>query len=181
MVDAANAVLTELSSDTGKGAALESNYQINAITQSVLNVVSHGDASGNSFAGLGVQLTAKGQLAFDADAFSAEYTADPAATQKAIVRAGDVGFRLASNTSISTISPLINSGNSQVSDLTKQISDWDTRLADQQTALQAKYTAMEVALQKIQSTSSWLTSALASATGNTSSSSSKSTDHFRRG
>ena len=61
-----------------------------------------------------------------------------------------------------------------MSNLTKQISDWDTRLADQQTALQAKYTAMEVALQKIQSTSSWLTQALNSATGNSSSSSSKS-------
>ena len=58
------------------------------------------------------------------------------------------------------MSPLINSGTSQVGALNKQIADWDTRLDGQRTAMQGKYTAMEVALQKLQSTSSYLTSAL---------------------
>lgn len=173
MVDAANALLTEVSNDTAKGSALEANFQMNAITQNVLNVISHGDSQGASFAGLGIQLTSKGSLSFDATAFASSYTADPAGAQKQASALANTLSSLASRTSINTVSPLINSGNSQVSNLTKQISDWDTRLASQQTALQAKYTAMEVALQKIQSTSTWLTSALASATGSSSSSSSK--------
>jgi flagellar hook-associated protein 2 len=174
LVGAANDVLTELSNDTGKGAALEGNYQLNSISQAVLGTISHGDASGNSFATAGVQLTSTGTLAFDATAFTAAYTADPATTQTSL--AGSLATSLsslASNASTATISPLINSGTSQVSNLTKQISDWDTRLAAQQTALQQKYTAMEVALQKLQSTSSWLTSALSSM-ANSNNSSSKS-------
>ena len=67
-------------------------------------------------------------------------------------------------------SPLITSGNAQVANLTKEISDWDSRLATQQTSLQAKYTAMEVALSKLNSTSSWLNQALSSMTNNNSSS-----------
>jgi flagellar hook-associated protein 2 len=163
LVTAANDLLTELSTDTGKGAALEGNYQLSSITQSVLSTISHGDASGNSFALAGIQLTSAGKLSFDAAAFTSAYTADPAATQTSL--AGSLATSLsslASNTSTGMISPLINSGTSQVSDLTKQISDWDTRLAAQQTSLQQKYTAMEVALQKLQSTSSWLTAALSS-------------------
>jgi flagellar hook-associated protein 2 len=55
-----------------------------------------------------------------------------------------------------------------VSELNKQISDWDSRLAAQQTALQQKYTAMEVALSKLKSTSTWLTSALTALSNSTS-------------
>jgi flagellar hook-associated protein 2 len=172
MVDAANAALTELGNDTGKGAILEGNYQLNAITQSILSTVSHGDSSGNSFNAVGIQLTSTGTLTFDATAFTAAYTADPAKTQTIGNGLASSLSALASNASITTVSPLITSGNSQVSNLTSEISDWDTRLASQQTALQAKYTAMEVALQKLNSTSSWLTQALNSATGQTSTSSS---------
>lgn len=175
LVAAANDALGELTQDTGKGAVLEGNYQINSLTQSVLASISHGDASANSFAGIGVQLTSNGTLAFDADAFAAAYAADPAKTQASV--AGSLASSLsslASNASTGVVSPLINSGTSQVSNLNKQISDWDSRLADQQTALQQKYTAMEVALQKLQSTSSWLTSALSSMDGSSSSSSSSS-------
>ncbi|MGI8666927.1 MAG: flagellar filament capping protein FliD [Jatrophihabitans sp.] len=172
LVAAANDVLSTLSIDTGKGAVLESNYQVNSITQSVLATISHGDASANSFASVGVQLTSTGTLSFDADAFAAAYAADPAKTQATAATSLATSLSsLASTTSTATISPLISSGTSQVANLTKQISDWDTRLADQQTALQKKYTAMEVALQKLQSTSSWLSSALGSLDGSNSSSS----------
>ena len=43
------------------------------------------------------------------------------------------------------------------------------RLAQRQTNLQTTYTAMEVALQKLQNQSSWLSSQLASLTANSSS------------
>ncbi len=161
LVAAGNDLLSALSTDTGKDAILASNYQVNTITQSVLGTISHGDAAGNSFASIGVQLTSTGTMAFDATAFAAAYTADPAKTQaSAATSLASALSGLASKTSTTAISPLINSGTSQVANLTKQISDWDTRLADQKTALQKKYTAMEVALQKLQSTSSWLNSTL---------------------
>lgn len=161
LVDAANATLTELGKDTDKGAILESNYQINSITDSVLSAISHGDSTGKSFASLGVQLTSTGTLAFDATAFAAAYAADPAKTQAtASASLASMVSNLAMQSSTVTVSPLINSGTAQVGSLNKQIADWDTRLADQRTAMQAKYTAMEVALSKLQSTSSYLTSAL---------------------
>lgn len=171
MVDAANTLLAEVNADTAKGAMLESNYQINAISQSVLSTISHGDASGNSFAGSGIQLTSTGTLKFDPDAFAAGYAANPAATQTSVSSLASSISSLALNTSTQTVSPLINSGNAQVSNLNKEISDWDSRLATQQTSLQAKYTAMEVALQKLNSTSSWLNQALGSMSGSSSSSS----------
>ncbi|MDQ2958593.1 MAG: flagellar filament capping protein FliD [Actinomycetota bacterium] len=174
LVTAANDVLTTLGTDTGKGAILEGNYQINSITQSVLATVSHGDSTGSSFSSLGVQLTSSGTFAFDANAFASAYAADPAKTQASL--AGSLATSLsslASNASTSTVSPLISSGTSHVSDLNKQISAWDTRLADQQTSLQKKYTAMEVALQKLQSTSTWLASTLGALSNTNSSSSSK--------
>jgi flagellar hook-associated protein 2 len=161
LVDAANATLAELGKHTGKGGVLESDFQINSITNSVLSTVSRGDNTGTSFAPIGVQLTSTGTLAFDATAFAAGYAADPAKAQAAAATslAGALSS-LAMNSSTVTLSPLINSGTSQVGQLNKQIADWDTRLEGQRTAMQSKYTAMEVALQKLQATSSYLTSAL---------------------
>jgi len=171
LVDAANATLSELGKDTGKGAILESNYQINAITDSVLSAISHGDSSGKSFASIGVQLTSTGTLAFDATAFAAAYAADPAKAQAtASASLATIVSNLAMQSSTVTVSPLINSGTAQVGSLNKQISDWDARLADQRTAMQTKYTAMEVALSKLQSTSSYLTSALAAVSNSNSAS-----------
>lgn len=170
LVDAANAALGELANDTGKGAVLEGNYQLNALTQSILATVSHGDASGASYVSSGIQLTSTGTLKFDPDAFAAGYAANPAQTQTSISGLAGALATLGSNASIQTVSPLINSGNAEVSNLTKEISDWDSRLASQQTALQAKYTAMEVALSKLNSTSSWLNQALNSMSNSSSSS-----------
>lgn len=169
MVDAANAALGELSTDTGKGAVLEGNYQVNALTQSILATVSHGAADGSSFAGNGIQLSSTGTLKFDADAFAAGYGTNPAQTQTNLSGLAGSLAKLASDASTQTVSPMINSGNAQVANLTKEISDWDSRLASQQTALQAKYTAMEVALSKLNSTSSWLNQALSSMNNNSSS------------
>jgi flagellar hook-associated protein 2 len=171
LVDAANAALTELGKDTGKGAILESNYQVNSITDTVLSSISHGDSTGASFASIGVQLTSTGALTFDATAFAAAYAADPAKAQAtAATSLASTLSSIAMTSSTVTLSPLVNSGTSQVGQLNKQIADWDTRLNDQRTAMQTKYTAMEVALQKLQSTSSYLTSALAAITASNSAS-----------
>jgi flagellar hook-associated protein 2 len=168
LVDAANAALGELSKDTGKGAVLESNYQINSITNSVLSTISRGTGAA-SFASIGVQLTSTGTLTFDANAFASAYAADPAKAQaSAATSLAGALSSLAMQSSTQIVSPLINSGTSQVGSLNKQIADWDTRLDSQRTAMQSKYTAMEVALQKLQSTSSYLTSALAAMTASNS-------------
>ena len=171
LVDAANAALTELGKNTGKGGVLESNFQINSITDSVLSSISHGDGTGASFASIGVQLTSTGSLTFDATAFAAAYAANPAKAQASVASslAGTLSS-VAMRSSTVTLSPLINSGTSQVGALNKQIADWDTRLNDQRIAMQTKYAAMEVALQKLQSTSSYLTSALAALTASQSAS-----------
>ncbi|MDQ1743490.1 MAG: flagellar hook-associated protein 2 [Pseudonocardiales bacterium] len=169
LVDAANAALGELGKDTGKGAVLESNYQINSITNSVLSAISRGNGAGASFASIGVQLTSTGTLAFDANAFASAYAADPAKAQaSAATSLSGALSNLAMQASTQVVSPLINSGTSQVGSLNKQIADWDTRLDNQRTAMQNKYAAMEVALQKLQSTSSYLTSALAAITSSNS-------------
>jgi flagellar hook-associated protein 2 len=163
LIDATNAALAELNADTAKGGPLAANYQINAIIQSILAAVSHGDSSSASFAKVGVQLNSSGALVFDPTAFAAAYAADPAKTRAAASASFATTLsKLASDASTATVSPLISSGTSHVNDLNKQISDWDSRLADQQTALQQKYTAMEVALSKLKSTSAWLTSTLSS-------------------
>lgn len=170
LVDAANAALGELNKDTGKGAVLESNYQINSITNSVLSTISRGTGSA-SFASIGVQLTSTGTLTFDANAFASAYAADPAKAQaSAATSLAGALSSLAMQSSTQVVSPLINSGTSQVGSLNKQIADWDTRLDSQRTAMQSKYTAMEVALQKLQSTSSYLTSALSAISKSNSSS-----------
>lgn len=162
LVDAANATLSELGKSTGKGGVLESDFQINSITNDVLSTVGRGTGAGVSFASIGVQLTSKGELAFDAKTFASAYAADPAKAQAAAATslAGSLSS-LAMRSSTVTLSPLINSGTSQVGQLNKQIAEWDTRLESQRIAMQSKYTAMEVALQKLQATSSYLTSALA--------------------
>ncbi len=170
LVDAANAALAELSKDTGKGAVLESNYQVNSITDSMLSAISRG-SNGASFASVGVQLTSTGTLAFDATAFASAYASDPVKAQATVATslAGALsGLAMRSSTQI--VSPLINSGTSQIGALNKQIADWDTRLDTQRTAMQTKYAAMEVALQKLQSTSSYLTSALSAISKSNSSS-----------
>lgn len=170
LVDAANAALGELNKDTGKGAVLESNYQINSITNSVLSTISRGTGTA-SFASIGVQLTSTGTLTFDAAAFASAYAADPAKAQaNAATSLAGALSSMAMQSSTQIVSPLINSGTSQVGSLNKQIADWDTRLDSQRTAMQSKYTAMEVALQKLQSTSSYLTSALSAISKSNSSS-----------
>lgn len=166
LVDAANSALGQVGMYTGKGAVLQGNSQVANLKQSILSSVSHGSNTGTSLNTIGINLTATGSITFDATAFAAAYAADPAATQASA--AASLATTLsavsaAADTPVTgTISQLISSGNDQVANLNKQISAWETRLADTETSMNKKYTAMNVALSKLSSQSSWLTSALAS-------------------
>jgi flagellar hook-associated protein 2 len=190
LVDAANAVLADISSQTAAGTmssdgktrtgqgALSNDTTVKNLTSSVLQAVTSA-IGGVSAAKYGIQSKSDGTLTFDADAFAAAYAADPAGTQAIIAPVGGTGVaqRLAAVANqaadpvTGTITTSIASQTSTVTQLNNQISDWDVRLAARQQTLQNQFNAMEVALQKLQSQSSWLSSQLA---GMSSSSSSKS-------
>ncbi|WP_127783016.1 flagellar filament capping protein FliD [Rhodococcus sp. X156] len=166
MVDAANAALGQVGMYTAKGGSLQGNTQVVALSQDILSSISRGTGTGGSFHSIGVQLTNTGGLAFDATVFAAAYAADPAKTQavagQALGSALSTVAERASAPAVGSLSLLITSGNERMTNLNKQIQSWDTRLADTQTAMQKKYAAMEAAVNKLNSTQAWLSSALSS-------------------
>ena len=85
MVDAANAVLSDLgtltsyNTATKKAGALAGDPTLRALRQELLAGVANG-VDGRSLADLGVQLDRDGKVTFDAAKFTAAYTADPTGT-----------------------------------------------------------------------------------------------------
>ena len=126
---------------------------------------------------VGIVINDDGTFTFDSDAFAAALAADPDRTQ-AIVSAVAQRVSSVATTYSDPIDGLLTSNITQqqqaVTQLGDQISDWDVRLQLRQQSLEAQYNAMETALAKLQSQSSYLTSALASLTANSSSGSSSS-------
>jgi flagellar hook-associated protein 2 len=188
LVDAANAVLTAISAGTAPGTlnsdgsrtgagALTSDMTIKALTAKVIQAVT-GAVGGKSAATYGLQSTSTGTLTFDKSKFTAAYNADPDGTRAVLAPATGTGVaqRLASVATLvsdpvsGTVTSTIASQNSVIKNLNDDIADWDIRLAQKQTNLQTTYTAMEVALQKLQSQASWLSSQLAGLQANSSSS-----------
>lgn len=186
LVDAANAVLAAISSGTAAGTAnsdgtragagaLANDTTVKAMTAKVIAAVTSA-VGGKSAATYGIQSTSTGTLTFDKTKFTAAYNADPDGTRAVIAPTTGIGVaqRLAtvgdkaSNPVTGTITSTIASQNSVIKGLTDDIADWDIRLAQRQTNLQTTYTAMEVALQKLQSQSSWLSSQLAGLQANSS-------------
>jgi flagellar hook-associated protein 2 len=188
LVDAANAVLAAITAGTAPGTlnsdgsrtgagALTSDMTVKALTAKVIQAVT-GAVGGKSAATYGIQSTSTGTLTFDKAKFTAAYNADPDGTRAVIAPTTGIGVAqrlgtLATNTSDSqtgTITSTIASQNSVIKNLNDDIADWDLRLAQRQTNLQTTYTAMEVALQKLQSQASWLSSQLAGLQANSNSS-----------
>ena len=173
-----------LSSDgktrTGQGA-LATDTTVKNLTSSVLQAVTSA-VGGVSAAKFGIQSTQDGTLTFDATTFNAAYAADPAGAQALIAPVNGTGVaqRLAavatqaSDPVTGSITSSIASQNSTVTRLNDEISDWDTRLAARQQTLTNQFTAMEVALQKLQSQSQWLSSQLGGLSSSSSSSKSSS-------
>ncbi len=179
LVDAANAVLADITTQTAQGTlssdgktrtgqgALATDTTVKNLTSAVLQAVTSA-VGGVSAATYGIQSTSDGKLTFDADTFAAAYGANPAGTQAALAPVGGTGVaqrlaavaQQASDPVTGTITTSIASQTSTVTQLNNQISDWDVRLAARQQTLQNQFNAMEVALQKLQSQSSWLSSQL---------------------
>ncbi|MFC4062437.1 flagellar filament capping protein FliD [Planomonospora corallina] len=89
-VDATNAVLTEIGTQTSYNAAaktkqpLAGNATVRQIAQTVLGQVGTGQTDYGSFAQLGVELDRYGKLTFDREEFLKAYEADPAKVEKAM-------------------------------------------------------------------------------------------------
>jgi flagellar hook-associated protein 2 len=176
LVTAVNAALTEISTDTAKGALLSGDSTLRDLKQQLLTAVSSG-AVGASYADYGINLKTDGALEFDAAVFAKSYVANTATTQSTIGTLATAFSAIAKATtdaSTGTLTQLISGGATKVDDLTKQIASWDVRLADQQVTLQAKYTAMETAISRLKSQSAYLSSMFASMNSSSSSSSSSS-------
>jgi flagellar hook-associated protein 2 len=188
MVDAANAALTEIGTQTKNasgavpGGVLAGNSSMHQLATRILQTVSGGagaataGGSHRSLSEIGVELTRNGQLTFDKAKFVAALEADPAGTQSyfnsTVDDNGDEvmdGFadamvsmsNKATMTNTGTLAQLITSGNATITDLNDRISDWDVRLSTRQRSLQKQFTAMETALGKLRNQSSWLSGQLA--------------------
>lgn len=175
LVSAANVALGEISAKTAwnattkTGGALTGNAAARALSQSVLSAVS-GAGTG---ALTGVQTTRDGSLVFDRAAFLAAYAADPAGVRAAVAPDGGTGLaqRLtavadaAVGTTVGSEGSLVRAVQgveTRSKDLTRQIEAWDVRLEMRRTTLQRQFSGLEVALNKLQSQSQWLSGQLAS-------------------
>lgn len=173
IVDSINAALSKIdsltayNSTTKTSGALAGDASVRALRNSVLGSIYPTD--GSTMADVGIQLDRYGKLTFDADKFTAAYTADPSAvaakftsdTNGFAARVQSVAKK-ASDSVDGTITGAINSRNTTIRRMQDSIDDWDTRLALRQDTLTKQFTAMETALQQMNSQSSWLTSQLGS-------------------
>jgi flagellar hook-associated protein 2 len=165
MVDAANAVLSEVSkqtkfdSATGKGSTLTGDFMVRQISQSVLSAVSQGQADIGSLSKLGVQLEKDGTLSFSATDFSSSYAADPSKFQAAGIAMGDT-FQALAKKQTDNITAAITGRRNIIDSMNDQIDNWDTRLEARRTALTKQYASLETALSNLKSQSSYLSSQL---------------------
>ncbi|HEX5203644.1 flagellar filament capping protein FliD [Paractinoplanes rhizophilus] len=181
MVDAANAALAEIGTQTAydastkKGSPLTGDFAVREMSQKILSLISRGvdwspekkatppiDVSGeiHTLRDLGIQLDSTGQLSFDRAAFLNTYTSDPGRAQKAGIRFGDTVEALGDSMTTNIKSIILNRNN-EISTINDQISNWDVRLAARREALQKEYSDLEVALGKLKDQSNWLAGQLA--------------------
>jgi flagellar hook-associated protein 2 len=171
-VDTASAALAEINTQTKYDAAAKSggpltgNSTVRQLQQDLLSGISNGQADYGSFTQLGVALDRDGKLTFDRAAFLAAYEADPATVQSAVATGMastlQAVAKQATDPTTGRVTLAIQGRNSTVRTLTDQIGNWDIRLQARQSTLQRQYAGLEVALGKMKSQSSWLTSQIAS-------------------
>jgi len=164
MVDAANAVLSEVTKQTkvdatGKGATLTGDFMVRQISQTVLSTVSQGQAGIGSLSKLGVQLEKDGMLSFKAGSFNSSYAADPAKFQAAGIAMGDA-FQAVAKKQTDNLTAAITGRRNIIDSMNDQIDNWDTRLEARRSALTKQYASLETALSNLRSQSSYLSSQL---------------------
>lgn len=178
MIDAANATLTEIGSQTAydpatkKGSTLTGDFMVRQMSQTIMSAVSVGltykkkDVNNveqkiefGSLKQFGIELQRDGKLKFDAEKFTTAYNTDPSRIQEAGIELGDQFRALASKQSGSVTSVVLGRKN-EIDSINDQISDWDVRLSARQDALQRKYAALETSLGSLKNQSSWLSGQL---------------------
>jgi flagellar hook-associated protein 2 len=172
MVDATNAAMKEISSQTAynatakTSAALTGNFTVRQLEQNMLSSVSNGKTGYGSFTQLGVSLSRDGTLSFDRAAFLAAYQANPVTTQSAaadgLATALQSVSKKATDPVTGSVTLAIRSRNDSVRSLNNAIGDWDVRLQTRQGALQRQYSHLEVALGQLKNQSAWLSGQIAS-------------------
>jgi flagellar hook-associated protein 2 len=175
LVDATNGAValigsyTSYNSSTKSGGALTGDYTVRQLRDNIMSSVSSGLSGYGSFKQFGVQLDKSGKLTFDRSAFLVAYNADPAKVQNGVAnglaKSLDTVAVTATDFVSGSLTTAIQSGNNQVSDLTKRISDWDTRLQMRQKMLQRQFAAMESALGTLKNQSTWLSGQIAGLPG----------------
>jgi flagellar hook-associated protein 2 len=167
LVDAANAVLTEVTAQTAydpdqnKGSTLTGDFMVRQLTSTVLSAVSQGQKDFGSLSKLGIQLDKTGQLTFDADKFTAAYNADPAAIKTAGIAFGDT-FEALSVKSQDNVTSAITGRKTLIDSMNTEIDNWSTRLTAKQEALQKQYATLETSLSKLKSQGTWLAGQISS-------------------
>jgi flagellar hook-associated protein 2 len=174
MVDAANAALSEIGSQTAydpatkKGSPLTGDFAVRNMTQRILSAVSAGldwsteaadgeDVSTKikSLKELGIQLGQSGELRFERKDFMKAFADDPARAREAGMKFGE-GIRSMSDNMTVNLKSIITGRNNEITSLNSQISNWDVRLAAKRLALQKQYSDLETALGKLKNQSNWL-------------------------
>lgn len=172
MVDAANAALTTIGTQTAynaatkTGGALSGNFELRQLQSTVLGSVSNGAAGNGSFKQVGIQLDSNGAIKFDKAAFLSAYSSDPNKVQEMVTTGLSQAFTdiadKATNSTTGTLTTAIQSGNNQIRALNTRISDWDSRLSARQATLQRQFSNLEVALGKMKNQSNWLAGQISS-------------------
>ena len=188
MVDAANATLTEIGTQTAydpstkTGSPLTGDFAVRDMSQKILSFISRGlsyddpawvrpvpdsvppskptQIKFGTLAQIGIELDGTGQLTFDRAKFNDAYAKDPGAIQAAGIGFGDQ-VEAMGNAMSTNLTSVITGRNNEITSLNDQISNWDTRLAAKREALQKQYSDLEVALGKLKDQSSWLSGQLA--------------------
>jgi flagellar hook-associated protein 2 len=182
MVDAANAALSEIKTQTSydaatkKGSPLTGDFSVRNMAQTILGTVSQGvvypnpafdknvpedpvsnrrTLSAGSYAEYGIELDRSGVLKFNAEAFKTSYAKDPAGIQNVGMEIGKVFENLA-DTQVASLKSVILGRKSEIDVYNTQVTNWDVRLASKRTALQKHYSDLEVSLGKLKNQSNWL-------------------------
>lgn len=127
------------------------------------NAVQH-PVDGVSPSTIGITISDKGVLTFDAEKFATALAEDPEATQELFsavsARLEDVTTQY-SDKYDGLLTARITGQEEEVKTLKTQVERWDVRLEQRRATLERTYAQLEVQLSKLESQSSWLTSQLA--------------------
>ncbi|OAN40230.1 flagellar filament capping protein FliD [Microbacterium sp. H83] len=136
---------------------------VRSLRGALANAVQH-PVDGVSPSTIGITISDKGVLSFDAEKFATALADDPEATQELFSgisgRLQDVTTQY-SDKYEGLLTARITGQEEEVKTLKTQVERWDVRLEQRRATLERTYAQLEVQLSKLESQSSWLTSQLA--------------------